>query len=363
MNPTISLSNLGIDDNVFNDPATEAPKRDFTATVTPQTDFWLRLGRTWFNGIVKEDIVWFQEYKTERSANTSYTLGWRVPLTRVSFNATANWLKTRERPGFEIDARSPRRQHTYGLAGELRALSKTYVGVRGEWTGVDFDQTAFFRGTNLHDELNRKTMATGLTLRHEVTPLTSVTFNADRQEDRFKQSPLRDSDSTSFSAGILFDPFALIQGNATFGYRSFEPRSPDVPAYKGSTVGVNLTYTLAGATRIGLQATRDVQYSYERNQPYYLLTGVGFTLAQQVFGPVDVVARLSSQRLEYRNRAGAQVVEPDRTDRSRSYGAGVGYRFGQVRLAVNVDKQRRTSPIERHSYEGVKVGTSMTYGF
>ena len=155
----------------------------------------------------------------------------------------------------------------------------------------------------------------------------------------------------------------MIQGNATFGYRSFEPRSPDVPAYNGSTVDVNLTYTLAGATRLGLQATRDVQYSYERNKPYYLLTGTGFTLAQQVFGPVDVVGRLSSQRLEYRNRAGAQVVDPDRTDRSRSYGAGVGYRFGQVSLGVNVDKQRRTSPIERHSFEGVKVGTSMTYGF
>lgn len=364
MNPTISLSNFGIDDNVFNDPATKAPKRDFTATVTPQTDLWVRMGRTWINGIVKEDIVWFQKYRTERSANTSYTLAWRVPLTRMSFTTTANWLKTRERPGFEIDARSARGQHTYGVTAELRALSKTFVGVRGEWVKVDFDRTSFFRGTNLRDELNRKTTTAGLTLRHQLTPLTSLTFGADRTMDRFELAPLRDSDSMSFHGGVQFAQFALIQGNATVGYRAFEPRSPAVPGYDGSTIEVNLSYTLAGATRFSIEAARDVEYSYDFNQPYYLQTGAGFTFSQQVFGPVDVVARISAQRLEYRNRAGAQVVEPDRTDHRRSYGMGFGYRFAQaVRLGFDVDKQQRTSPIDTFDYEGLKYGTSMTYGF
>ena len=67
MNPTISLPNIGIDTNVFNDPPNVTPKRDFTITVSPKTELWLRLGRTWLSGIIAEDIVWYQTYTTERS--------------------------------------------------------------------------------------------------------------------------------------------------------------------------------------------------------------------------------------------------------------------------------------------------------
>ncbi len=37
MNPTIALTNLGIDNNVFNDPPDQNPKEDFTLTVVPET--------------------------------------------------------------------------------------------------------------------------------------------------------------------------------------------------------------------------------------------------------------------------------------------------------------------------------------
>jgi hypothetical protein len=57
MNPTIELTNLGVDTNVFNQPTDQAV-RDFTFTLTPKTDAWLKMGRTWVIGHVKEDIVW-----------------------------------------------------------------------------------------------------------------------------------------------------------------------------------------------------------------------------------------------------------------------------------------------------------------
>jgi hypothetical protein len=85
LNPTLSLTNAGIDTNVFNDPEADQPKRDFTLTVTPQADLWLRMGRTWLMGNIKEDIVWFNTYASERSANTGFALNWLVPLTRLTF--------------------------------------------------------------------------------------------------------------------------------------------------------------------------------------------------------------------------------------------------------------------------------------
>ena len=92
MNPTISLPNLGIDTNVFNDPPSVTPKRDFTVTASPRTELWLRMGRTWLSGTITEDIVWYQKYTTERSANSSYVLGWKAPLNRLVLTTGATWL-------------------------------------------------------------------------------------------------------------------------------------------------------------------------------------------------------------------------------------------------------------------------------
>ena len=40
--PTMALTNLGVDTNVFNDADSENPQSDFTFTFTPQADLYLR---------------------------------------------------------------------------------------------------------------------------------------------------------------------------------------------------------------------------------------------------------------------------------------------------------------------------------
>ena len=93
MNPTISLTNIGIDHNVFNDPPDKDPKEDFTFTVTPASDFWLRLGPTWLGANLTEAINWYQTYSSERNASTIYKIGWTVPGSRVSFKVDASYLE------------------------------------------------------------------------------------------------------------------------------------------------------------------------------------------------------------------------------------------------------------------------------
>src|SRR5258706_8233694 len=75
LTPTVSMPNLGIDTNVFNDPLNVTPKRDFTFDVLPKTDLWLRMGRTWLLGTVAEEVIWYQTYTTERSVNGTYSIG------------------------------------------------------------------------------------------------------------------------------------------------------------------------------------------------------------------------------------------------------------------------------------------------
>jgi len=363
LNPTIALTNLGIDTNVFNEAPDEQPKRDFTLTVEPKTDLWLRMGRTWISGAISEQVVWYQKYSTQRSTNNRYQLGWQVPLNRLAFRVNGSYGKTRERPGFEIDARAPRAEKSVEGAAEFRVLAKTYFGLHAGKSKVGYEADAQFLNRSLQFELNNTSTKAGVTVRNQVTPLTSITFDLARIQDRFEFSPLRDSDSTAVTGSVKFDPFALIKGGATFGYRNFHPLRSGLPDYKGSTLAVDLSYTLLGTTRFGLTATRDVQFSYDVNQPYYLQSGMSGSITQQLFGPLDVVGRLGAQQLAYRDRAGAVIEASNRIDHVRSYGGGVGYHTGRdLRFGVNIDRQRRTSPVSNREYEGLKFGTSVTYG-
>jgi putative beta-barrel porin BBP2 len=364
MNPRIELSNFGVDSNVFNEPTSENPKSDTTATISPTTDLWLRMGRSWLQVNIREDIVWYQHYASERSANNSYAINWHLPLNRLVVTLSPTYLNTRDRPGFEIDARAHRTE--YGGKGlvEVRGFSRTFIGVNAAYTKVGFDRDAVFQDANLHDELNRKTTTLGVSVRHELTPLTTITFTGSQTQDRFDTSPLRDSNSTEIGGAVRFDPHALLKGGATIGYRNFRPISPDVPNFVGLTTGGDLSYTLLGATRFTAQFKRDVGYSYDVNQPYYLESGISGSIAQQVFGPVDVVGRAGASQLAYRDRANAVVAVSNRTDHIHSYGVGIGYHMGKdLRLGFNVDQQHRISEVTSREYDGLKYGTAVTYAF
>jgi hypothetical protein len=365
MNPAIALNNIGIDNNVFNDPATVpgGPKKDFTFTLSPNTLLWLRMGRTWITGEIDEDIVWYQKYSSERSGNTVYGIGWKVPLNRLSFTVGAKRINTRARPGFEIDARAQRSETPYIWSGEFLLLSKTYVGFSGSYEKTDFAAGDVFQGINLQQQLNRTDVSNAVTLRHQLTPLTSITFSAGRETATFEFTPLRNTTSTSYSASVSFDPAALLKGGATFGYTNFKPDDPSVPGYTGTTASVNLSYTFAGSTKLGAVASRGVNYSYDITQPYYVQTGVTGSVGQQLFGPVDVIAHLGIQYMAYRDQAGVVVQVANRTDSVLSYGLGFGYHFGKdLRFGVNANQDRRRSLVAAREYEGWQIGTAITYG-
>ena len=363
--PTLALTNLGVDTNVFNDAESEDPQSDFTFTFTPQADLYLPMGRTWLVGAIKEDIVWYQDFDDERSINDFYSATWLAPLTRVNFSIGGSYLDTRERPGFEIDTRAQRSEPAFLTRLEFRTFSKTLIGVRAGRKSVSFADDQFYEDADLEQELNRTETTAGLTLRHELTTLTSLTMDVLRQQDRFEFSPERDADSTRIDGGVRFNRFALITGSASIGYRNYVPLSSDLPGYDGLVLSANLSYVAMGATRLGFTASRDVQYSFEVDQPYYLQTGMEASIAQQIYGPVDVQARIGTQRLAYEDRLSSSVPadEESRVDNVRSYGAGIGYRMGEdLRIAFTLDNYRRLSEVDDREYDDLRYGVSITYG-
>jgi hypothetical protein len=114
--------------------------------------------------------------------------------------------------------------------------------------------------------------------------------------------------------------------------------------------------------RMTFQAGRDVEYSYDEKQPYYLQTGFSASLTVQIYGPFDITGRYGSQHLSYETRGGVAATE-DRVDRVRTYGGGVGIRLGRdLRVGFNLDHYQRTSELPDRAYDGLRYGASVTYG-
>ena len=360
--PVIDLTNLGVDTNVFNQPADQA-QEDFTFTLSPRADVWMKVGPTWISGNIREDLIWYETFASERAANTSAALNWIVPLNRLRFSVGTAYLWARDRPSYEIDARVPRVETQINGAAEVRALSRTFFGVQAGRRHVDFQEGARFVDTALRVELNRVTTNVTVNARNELTPLTSISIDVGRMNDRFDYAPNRDADSTMAGVQVMFDPSALIKGSARVGYRDFEPLDHSVPSYQGATVAVDLSYVLLGSTKFGIQLSRDVQYWYDLNQPYYLQNGISGTIQQQIFGPVDAIAGLGFYSLAYRDRAGTVTLYPDRVDKNRSFNLGVGYHMtSDLRIGVRLEKQWRDTEVGPRQFEGFRIGLAVTYG-
>ena len=180
------------------------------------------------------------------------------------------------------------------------------------------------------------------------------------QRDRFDAAPERDADTLRLVPALRFDPTSLIRGSVAVGYRRFRPLSPELPDYRGLLVQAGLGYTLMGRTKFDVDVSRDVQYSFEDIEPYYLSTGGRVTMTHQLAGALDIQALAGRQTMAYRQR----LVQGDaRRDQVETYGGGAGYRLrANTRLGVTWEVNRRSSVLDERRYVRRRVFASLTYG-
>jgi hypothetical protein len=168
--------------------------------------------------------------------------------------------------------------------------------------------------------------------------------------------------------GVELRPRALINGSAWVGYRSFHPRDPIVPAQQGLVSQLGLSYTLLGATTFGVTYDRDYQFSYQVETPYFVDNGVGLFVRRAVGGRFDVIANAARHRYTYQAMAiqPAQLAAiPDRVETTDNYGVNLGYRLKRLtRVGFGASYWTRDSATDAsRAYDGLRIGTTVTYGF
>lgn len=358
--PSIAVTNVGIDSNVFNDANTAL--HDTTAAIGPAVSLWTNLGPVRVSEKSTGQYLYFKEFDNQRSWNTTNELTLELPLARFKPFAAGSYVNTRQRPGFEIDSRSRASINTATLGTSLRLSGKTALVLGGTRSTTAFDEDETFLGAGLAAALNRRTDTELLQFRYALTPLTTLVVNAEAIQERFDEERVRNSDSIRVLPGFEFKPFALVSGRASVGFRRFNVLSDTIEDYTGVVASVDAKYRLTTSTQIAARVERDVTYSFEEAFPYYTLTDTGLTLTQRITRSWDVVASGGLVSLAYRELKTAPASAA-RTDKARTLGLGVGYRVGQtLRVGADVYYFSRRSEKSERDYDGLRAGASVSYG-
>jgi len=358
--PSIVFSNLGVDNNVFNEA--DNPKQDTTAAVGPAVNLWLHMGRSRLSGKLSGQYLYFREYENQRAWNTVNEGQWDLPLTRFSPYVNGAWSDVKDRPGYEIDSRVRLKEQRAGAGTGIRLSGKTELRAGYQRGQLHYDEQDLVVGDQIAQGLDRRTDTEVFDVKVKLTPLTTFVTQTTATQERFDNQPFRDANTVAVMPGFEFKPEALISGSAYVGVKHFNSLNHALRDFTGVVANVGAKY-IVRRTQFGVRVARDLAFSYQILQPYYALTDTGLTVTQRITARWDVVGRSSWQSLAYRNVVSA-IDLGERTDHSWQLGAGVGYRVGELlRLGVDANYYKRDAPeAEFRNYGGLRVGASFSYG-
>ena len=354
LKPSFRIERLGFENNVFYEPD---PKRDFVVSVAPRLDAWLPLYR---QAHVSTTFIagadWYAEFTGERALNPEIQSRIVLPWRRLTVTAGGGWLRTRRRPDFEIAVRSDRsRQDLHGGIA-VQVLSRLWLDLEARQREVAFSGDAFLEGTYLSETLNRKERGGVAALRWRPTVLTTLVVESERREVRFLRSPERDSDNLIVRAGADFHPRALISGSGRIGIRRFEARGAAVSDTSAVVAEAELSFRIAGRTAVTFSAERDINYSFERASPYYVLENYGLAVTRRLGRAFDLTGRLTRDRYGYRTAGRGRDV---RWNAISEFGwrlnpeVRAGFQLGYVRSHSTARARRR--------YRGIAFGLLLNY--
>jgi hypothetical protein len=361
LRPRFEIREAGFDSNVFNDASD--PKEDFTASFTPRLDMLVEPSWARIRYATYANFVYFHEFTDQRSINAGNEGRFEFLLNRVRPYVFGSVVNTNDRLNAEIDARAERRDWRVE-AGTLVALTpRTSIVASARRGSLEFQEDEFFNGVPLAATMNNDYDAYEAGLRFALTPLTTLQVTGSYQRDRFDTASGRDTTIWRVTPTLEFDPDALIAGRLTVGFTSFEPENSSIEAYQGLTATGQLTWRL-NTTKLEGLIERDVRYSYEVLQPYYVTTLGRITLTQIITGPLDVQLVAGRQRLEYRDEAPLDLDLDRRADTITTWGGGIGFRVGDTaRIGLNYDDASRSSRRPERNFDRQRVYGSLSYGF
>ena len=336
--PGIVIRELGWDSNVFGESID--PKGDFVAIIAPDVAAFTRLRFLQLSAYGGANFNYFKTYSDQQSVGHNVRARADVLLSRLRPFVGGGSARARAQPTGEVDVRADRieKEISGGLAFDVSRYGQVYAAAYEYQMRF---QDAFKDGVNLALTLNRDTRQYSAGLRTELTPFLSMTLSGGYLEDYFQADPSRNADTRHLSAGFKIATGAVITGMITAGYIDFKALNPDIRPYRGFVGSAAIVYPILEIGRLGVEAARRNEYSFETDDAYYIENTLALSYTQRLFGELDVQVKGSKSLFDY----GFTETSPAREDTLDLVGGSVGYNLrNRTRISLNYEYTRRRSP-------------------
>jgi hypothetical protein len=359
LDPRFSVSQIGIDTNVFN--TAENPQRDRTATAVTGATLSLRTGRGLLSVDGDAELLYFERFASQRSLSSGVRADYGVRLNRLRPFIRALTRDHQDRPNDEINARVRQYETAFAAGLDSRLFSRSTVRLEWQQQTLGFADSAYYRGQQLKQPLNHTAEAIEASWRQQLTGQTIWVARVSRHREEYEFEPARNAKNYVAVTGFELGQFALIRGEVLVGYQELRADNPAVlPDYSGPTTHINATYSAPTRTRLEITAERELRSSYDSRTPHYVQQSWNMRLTQQTFGHMDLQLTGGRAMQDYSPSA-TFAARQDYTDR---VGGGIGYSMAkQMRLSLDVTSVNRRSQLPSLNYNGIKCGFSVTYGY
>ena len=325
--PGVDLVPIGLDTNILRDPVDQ--KRDIIAGVMPHLTASVRLRPFEVETSNEAEYEYFTHYSDQRSVNRNHWVRVRARLARATLFASGEAVDMRERVNYDLDSRVRRTGSERTAGAEFHITPKTTVtaGIsRGHWV---YTGNAIIDGIRLTEPLANQLDEANASMRMRVTPISTLLVDASKTRTRFVFSPVRDSDSVRVTPGFETSS-PLMTGRVLIGYESLQPLITSIPSLSGAVADADLTFPLGFATRLQVNARRDLEYSYHPTDLFYAVGAIQGSIVHRIGRRWELEASAGGYRLTYRSLAAAvgegareAVLNESRVEHGRTFRSGV----------------------------------------
>ena len=239
VSPTIALTDVGWDDNVFRVSKGDHPVGDFTATLSPAAQASLQFGRLNVTGRGRLGFIYFQRTSQINSIDGDGGGRFELAIGRFLPYVGGDYANARHDRNLEIDLPIRRINSSWNTGVDLRLSGKTSVGVTSQRSHEHYEGDTIFRDTDLSDTLSSRSTINGARIRYRATPLTTVGVVVEQDRSEFVDAE-RNSDGGRVISVVEFQPLAAVSGTAHVGVRRRTFVDGTIPPFEGMVAGGDL---------------------------------------------------------------------------------------------------------------------------
>ncbi len=364
--PSLVISNAGVDSNIFYSPA--EPIKDFTITAGPAATVYIPIHRKFvLSAYGSPQYVWYSKTEQERTWNYYLNGAAQLSLKNVFFSVEGTYSDARERWNTEIDIRPRRKEEGYGGSMLVKLAWKTSFSLGYRTVKYDYESVEYAGGFNLRERLNRHESYANFSLFYQAS--TQRRFFLDFEYGLYEfdfatQAAVGDARSGAAYAGLEFSRLGRrVRGRVRIGYKKYDVRAVDGPDYQGVVGDSQLWIRLAKPFVIRGSYVRDVRFSLWYGNPYYIESrpGAGVSLYLMRFLRLDYDYSVGRNRYPVVGGGGTDVK---RLDEFTIQSAGIYFRIKKsVALGFIASWWVRDSNLDAEDDKRTFFGLNLTYDF